>query len=64
MKKKVLCKSCILWCDCGVKCGKPNGFCLCRDLFTYTARTECGEYQKGEPFTEEEFDRYFDGKKD
>ena len=36
--------------------GKPYGFCLAQDLFTYTAETSCGEYSEGKPLTEEEFD--------
>lgn len=48
---KILCKSCICWVDCGDK-----GFCLCRDLFTYTNETECEDYSDGEPSTEEEWE--------
>lgn len=50
-EKEILCKTCICWVDCGAK-----GFCLCEDLFTYTAKTECDDYVNGEPSTEREFD--------
>lgn len=52
----VLCKTCCHWVDCGEKDGKPYGFCLNLDLFTYTAKTACAEYDEGKPVTEEEFD--------
>ena len=32
------------------------GFCLEEDLFTYTEKTICGDYTKGKPMTEEEWD--------
>jgi hypothetical protein len=54
--KEILCESCCHWVDCGEKDGKPYGFCLNLDLFTYTAKTACAEYDEGKPVTEEEFD--------
>lgn len=54
--KEILCESCSYWVDCGMEDGKPYGFCLAQDLFTYTAETSCGEYSEGKPLTEEEFE--------
>ena len=48
---EILCKTCAAWVDC-----KDKGFCLCENLFTYTARTKCSDYVKGTPITEEELD--------
>lgn len=53
---KILCKTCNHWCDCGVKDGKPHGFCFMEDLFTYTWRSKCSNYVSGDPVTEEEFE--------
>ena len=53
--KEILCKSCIKWVDCSID-NEPHGFCLLEDLFTYTERTSCNDYVKGEPFTEEEWE--------
>ncbi len=53
---KVLCKKCICWVDCGEKEKRPYGFCLSKDLFTYTAETKCGNFIKGVPFTEAEWE--------
>lgn len=46
-----LCRKCNLWVDCGVK-----GFCLVRNLFTYTDKSECKDYAKGEPMKEKEYE--------
>ena len=56
MKKDILCKFCAHWVDCGEKGGEPWGFCVFRDLYTYTAYTRCGDYDRGEPMTEAEFE--------
>jgi len=48
------CSHCIKWVDCGAK-----GFCLCKDLFTYTELEEdetCPDYSEGTPITEDEFE--------
>ena len=54
--KEILCRTCNIWVDCGKKDGKPHGFCLARDLFTYTEETECMDYSKGQPSTEAEYE--------
>lgn len=53
-----ICMVCAKWVDCDKMklLDKPFGFCLTRDLFTYTAETECGDYLNGIPFSEEEFE--------
>ena len=56
--KDILCTSCNWWCDCGKKDGKPWGFCFYEPLFTYTARTKCADYSKGNPMAEEEYENY------
>ena len=48
------CSHCIKWVDC-----KTKGFCLVKDLFTYTELEEdavCHDYVEGEPITEDEFE--------
>ena len=48
------CAHCKKWVDCGAK-----GFCLAKDLFTYTELPECStclDYVEGEPITEDEFE--------
>ena len=48
------CSHYIKWVDC-----KTKGFCLCKDLFTYTKLLECSscpDYVEGKPVTEEEFE--------
>lgn len=48
------CSHCTKWVDC-----KTKGFCLTKDLFTYTELEEdaqCPEYVEGTPITEEEFE--------
>ena len=57
MKKKVLCESCSYWVDCK----RPTSFCLVEDLFTPTARTECPNWEKGVPITEEEWEKAQEG---
>ena len=58
MENDILCKSCAHWVDCGERDGKPWGFCISRDLYTYTSCTRCGDYDRGEPMTEAEFEGY------
>jgi hypothetical protein len=50
------CSHCTKWVDC-----KTKGFCLVRDLFTYTdieEEEDCPDFVDGEPQTEEEFENY------
>lgn len=54
--RNVLCEHCSLWVDCGMKNGKPHGFCLFEDLFTYTARIKCESHSEGTPLSEEEYE--------
>ena len=56
MESEILCLTCAAWVDCGEREKKPWGFCLARDLFTYTAETRCTEYSEGKPITEDEFE--------
>ena len=58
MKKEILCKTCI----CAITC-KDKQFCLCEPLFTYTERSECKDYIKGIPSTEEEWEDFQNGKR-
>ncbi len=53
---ETLCESCIAWVKCKNKDNSEYGFCLLRDLFTYTAETQCNDYIKGNPLTEEEYE--------
>ena len=46
-----LCRKCNFWVDCDSK-----GFCLMRDLFTYTDESECQDYAEGEPMKEKEYE--------
>jgi hypothetical protein len=55
MDKEILCKKCLFWVDCS-KENKVEGFCLCRDLYSITAETECADYENGEPMTEQEYE--------
>lgn len=50
----ILCRTCCHWVDCGEKDGEPHGFCVMRDLYTYTAYTQCAEYLEGELIDESE----------
>ena len=53
MNDDVLCNFCTLY----VKCkNNEHSFCLVEDLFTHTEKTDCDNYNFGEPMTEEEFD--------
>ena len=48
------CSHCTKWVFC-----KTKGFCLVKDLFTYTELEEdavCPDFVEGEPQTEEEFE--------
>lgn len=56
MESEILCLTCAAWVDCGERENKPRGFCLTRDLFTYTAEIRCNDYIKGNPVTEKEFE--------
>ena len=56
MEKKILCKTCVNWVDC-----KTKGFCLLEDLFTYTKKRRCIDYEKGEPVTEQEYEEAQEG---
>lgn len=58
MSNKVLCESCLYWVNCHKKNNKPNGFCLTMDLFTYTAKSKCKDYEEGRPTLVEEYDNY------
>ena len=61
--KEVVCKRCATWVDCGEKEGKPYGFCLQKDSFTYTAETDCYIFLEGEPMSEAEYEYYNKGVK-
>ncbi len=58
---KILCKKCTSWVDCGEKENLPFGFCLKKDLFSYTAETKCSMYLEGTPMSEQEFENYNSG---
>lgn len=58
MGKEVLCMTCLCWINCMGKNKEPHGFCLCEPLFTYTARTQCKDYIKGTPSTDEEWEDF------
>ena len=48
------CSHCTKWVAC-----KTKGFCLVRDLFTYTnieEEEDCPDFVDGEPITEDEFE--------
>lgn len=60
---EILCNECSTWVDCGIKNNKPYGFCLQKDLFTYTAETQCSAYIKGTPISELEYELYNSGEK-
>ena len=48
------CSHCTKWVEC-----KTKGFCLVKDLFTYTELEEdavCPDFVEGEPQTEEEYE--------
>ena len=60
---RILCKKCATWVDCGEKEGKPFGFCVQKDFFTYTAESECPMYLEGTPISGQEFENYNSGAK-
>lgn len=63
MKDDVLCAKCACWVDCS-KNGKAKGFCLSKDLFTYTKiplSVICPDYVEGNPITEKEYELYNKG---
>lgn len=63
MKDNVLCAKCARWVDCSTT-KNVIGFCLDRDLFTYTkilTSESCPEYLEGNPLTEKEYESYNKG---
>ena len=46
-----ICQKCTWWVDCHNK-----GFCLQEDLFTYTEKESCRDFEQGKPMTEEEYE--------
>lgn len=58
--EKCLCIHCLKWvnCDSEGDSKSPYGFCLVKDLYTYTACERCSDYTEGEPFTESEFETF------
>lgn len=52
----VLCKTCSKWVDCKNNDNVKLGFCLIKDLYTFTECESCDDYSEGKPMTEEEFD--------
>lgn len=59
-EKSVICETCRLWVKCKAsdkaKVAESHGFCVVRDLFTYTAETKCKDHQKGEPMSEKDWE--------
>lgn len=55
-----LCHSCTAWVDCSEK-DKLHGFCLCKELYTYTLEKHCNDYVKN-PLIEENFEEPKDGR--
>ena len=53
----MLCQKCNFWVDCSDEQG-VRGFCLRRDLFTYTGTDRCSDFSEGEPMPVEEFDNW------
>lgn len=57
----ILCEKCSKWVKCKAdekaKVNEHYGFCLCQDLFTYTQNKKCCDFCKGEPMTEEEWEK-------
>ena len=50
-KSDCLCYSCTHWVNCGWQNGKPLGFCILKDLYTYTCKSTdecCMDFDKGE----------------
>ena len=63
MKDNVLCAKCACWVDCSTS-QKVYGFCLSKDLFTYTkvkTTENCIDYVEGNPLTEKEYESYNKG---
>ena len=59
-KSECLCSKCSIWVDCGWKNGIPHGFCIMKDLFTYTHKKIgdcCVDYQEGKPISEKEWEK-------
>ena len=56
----ILCETCSYWVKCRLtdKAAVKGawGFCVREELFTYTQRDKCKDYQKGEPITSEEWE--------
>ncbi len=57
MDEEILCKSCLFWVDTS-KGAKTEGFCLLKDLYTKTAKTQCDDYECGEPMSEQQYEDY------
>lgn len=52
------CEKCNNWVDCQYK-EKGKGFCLCRDLFTYTKLDDdeyCEDFVLGKPMSDDEYE--------
>lgn len=58
-KSECKCCHCSNWVNCKWFNGKPYGFCLTEDLFTYTCKfvdEDCSNFEEGTPITEEEWE--------
>lgn len=57
----ILCETCSKWVKCKAdkkaKVNEHYGFCLWQDLFTYTNNKKCSDYCKGNPMTEQEWEK-------
>lgn len=49
----MICDRCALW----VETETGHGFCVVRDLFTYTNESECEGFIEGKPSTIEEWEK-------
>lgn len=58
-KSECLCITCMNWVNCGWKNGKPLGFCICEDLYTYTNKSvneDCLNYTEGQSISLKEWE--------
>ena len=55
MPNKILCYHCSSWVDCSNDAEK-KGFCITENLYTYTEREECKDFEEGDPMTEQEYE--------
>lgn len=58
-KSECICCNCSHWVNCGWKNGKPYGFCIMKDLFTYTCKSTndcCIDFDKGKPISSDEWE--------